>query len=670
MGISQESTQQSFAIFIKRIIQPEKNFYKAAFIYGVAISLLTLAVPLSVQTLIGSVANTALPQSIFAVSLLLFILLTLYSTLNIMQLYALELFERRFFMRVTAQTVQARIYNMQTYEKNVPINRFFEVVHVQKSIPSLVVGGFSLCLQTLVGLLVVSFYHPYLLVFTVTLVLICLMGWRTFHKGALQGAIEVSAEKYAVADWLEHLDQIPDINKRIHEAANCELVNQRYLKAREGFFRYNFAKNLMFMAIYVLANVCLLGLGGLLVIKGQLSIGQLVAAELILSGILYGLSKFGYYLTLYYELSAAALKLDNLLELPPGSQPLETTMPAIASSWQNISVSKPMRITARLATVLIALATASAFIPWVQTAYGTGSVTAMDPGGQLQSIHALVKGRIKQWYVRDGSMVAEGDPILEIVDNDPQLLERLQAEADAAQKGRDVAHTAAQTSLLNFQRQEELHNKGLASRHDMEKAKIEYQTWLAKEADAVAKLTSTQTKLSRQHTQLIRAPKAGLIMRTGAGDLATLVKEGDVIATFVPKDSRRAIELYVTGLDMPLIQPGRKVRLQFEGWPAVQFSGWPSAAIGTFAGEVSVVAPSVSPNNKFRILVTEPEGEPWPDVRYLRFGARANGWVLLETVPLGYELWRKMNAFPPENADLNTQKASASGTEKAGTEKE
>lgn len=664
MGISPELTQYSFAVFIKRIIKPEKNFYKAAVIYGVAISLLTLAVPLSVQTLIGSVANTALPQSVFAVATLLLILLTLYSALKMLQIYALELFERRFFMRVTAEAAQARIYNTQTRLQNVPINRFFEVMHVQKSVPSLMVGGFSLFLQTIVGLLVVSFYHPYLLVFTVTLVIICLLGWRSFHNGALLSAIEVSNEKYAVADWLEDLDHIPDMNARIQEAANCTAMNMRYLNAREGFFRYSFGKNLMFMAIYVLANVCLLGLGGLLVIKGQLSIGQLVAAELILSGILYGLSKFGYYLTLYYELSAAALKLDTLLTRPQTDLPLETS-PNLSSSWRNINFSKPLRIIAPLALVLVLLCAGTlSFIPWVQTAYGTGTVTAMDPGGQLQSIHALVKGRIKQWYVRDGSMVAEGDPILEIVDNDPQFLERLEAELDAAQKGRDVAHTAAQTSLLNYHRQEELHAKGLASRHDMEKAKIEYQTWLAKEADAVAKLTSTQTRLSRQHTQLIRAPKAGLIMRTGAGDLATLVKEGDVIATFVPNDSKRAIELYVSGLDMPLIQPGRKVRLQFEGWPAIQFSGWPSAAIGTFAGEVVVVAPSVSPNNKFRILVTEPEGEPWPDVRYLRFGARANGWVLLETVPLGYELWRQMNAFPPVNKDLTAPKTPMADTEK------
>ncbi|MBY0408206.1 MAG: HlyD family efflux transporter periplasmic adaptor subunit, partial [Rickettsiales bacterium] len=475
---------------------------------------------------------------------------------------------------------------------------------------------------------------------------------------ALAGAIAVSREKYAVADWLENIEHAPTAAKRVQEAARSEQLCQNYLAARKRFFRYSFAQTIIFLVIYILASVSLLGLGGMLVIRGQLTLGQLVAAELILSVILYGLSKLGYFLVLYYELCAAALKLNALLtDDQPDEEPAPETSSAPAA-WQGIRITSALRLVMRLTQAGLVLATlALVFIPWVQTAYGTGAITALDPGGQLQSIHALVKGRIKQWYVRDGSLVKHGDPILEIIDNDPLLLERLEAEAEAARKGREAAHAAAQTSILDLRRKEELFAQGLVSRRDMEQAKIEYSSWQAKEAESVAKLTLVETKLSRQQTQMVLAPKDGLIVRTAAGDLATMVKEGDVLATFVPTDSKRAVELYVSGLDMPLIHQGREVRLQFEGWPVVQFSGWPSAAIGTFAGEVMVIAPSVSPNGKFRILVTEPEGQPWPDTRYLRFGARANGWVLLDTVPLGYELWRQMNGFPPENADLKKAQA-------------
>jgi hypothetical protein len=108
------------------------------------------------------------------------------------------------------------------------------------------------------------------------------------------------------------------------------------------------------------------------------------------------------------------------------------------------------------------------------------------------------------------------------------------------------------------------------------------------------------------------------------------------------------VEIWVDGNDMPLISPGRPVRLQFEGWPAVQFVGWPSVAVGTFGGIVRLVDATDDGSGKFRVLVEpDPKDDPWPSGAYLRQGVRANGWVLLNQVPLGFELWRQFNGFPP-----------------------
>jgi adhesin transport system membrane fusion protein len=126
-----------------------------------------------------------------------------------------------------------------------------------------------------------------------------------------------------------------------------------------------------------------------------------------------------------------------------------------------------------------------------------------------------------------------------------------------------------------------------------------------------------------------------------------VIKAGDEIASFVPENSRPGVELWVNGNDVPLITPGRHVRLQFEGWPAVQFTGWPAVAVGTFGGTVALVDPTDGGNGTFRILVTPPDGEEWPSNTYLRQGVRAKGWVLLDTVSLGFELWRQFNGFPP-----------------------
>ena len=116
----------------------------------------------------------------------------------------------------------------------------------------------------------------------------------------------------------------------------------------------------------------------------------------------------------------------------------------------------------------------------------------------------------------------------------------------------------------------------------------------------------------------------------------------------MPDAKSQAVELWVDGNDVPLVSKGRPVRLQFEGWPGVQFGGWPSVAVGTFGGRVTVVDHSGDAQGRFRILVVPDErDEPWPSPEYLRQGARVNGFVLLDQVRLGYELWRQANGFPP-----------------------
>jgi len=290
-----------------------------------------------------------------------------------------------------------------------------------------------------------------------------------------------------------------------------------------------------------------------------------------------------------------------------------------------------------------------AFVPWMQTTGGVGAVTALNPNDRLQEINALVPGRIQEWYVRDGSHVAVGDPIVRIADIDPQLLERLQAERDQVVAKLAAADSAMQTAEIDMRRMGDLYEQGLAARRDYEQARIRVDELRSRLAEAAAELNRLDVSLSRQSVQIVRAPRAGVILRVNAGDAATFVRAGDVVATFVPDNAQRAIELFVDGRDIALVREGADVRLQFEGWPAVQFSGWPSIAIGTFGGKVAAVDPTAQANGRFRILVTEDPAfkTPWPDERFVRFGSTARGWVLLDTVPAGYELWRLLNNFPP-----------------------
>ena len=149
--------------------------------------------------------------------------------------------------------------------------------------------------------------------------------------------------------------------------------------------------------------------------------------------------------------------------------------------------------------------------------------------------------------------------------------------------------------------------------------------------------------------QEIVAPFAGQITYIAPNQGTKFLKEGTPLCVIVPSTSERAVEIYLDGNDAPLVEPGRHVRLQFEGWPAIQFAGWPSVAVGTFGGEVISVDAADNGKGKFRVIVgpDEDEIDDWPEDKYLRRGVQANGWVLLEQVPLWYEIWRNMNGFPP-----------------------
>ena len=170
-------------------------------------------------------------------------------------------------------------------------------------------------------------------------------------------------------------------------------------------------------------------------------------------------------------------------------------------------------------------------------------------------------------------------------------------------------------------------------------------------ARAEQDLLKLETRLTRQASMLITAPRDGSVLRLMVRAGGEMVKTGEPLAMFVPDTEARAVELWLDGLDAPLVSPGRHVRLQFEGWPAVQFVGWPSIAVGTFGGVVAFVDAHDDGKGHFRVVVLPdleaPPEDHWPAAQYLRQGVRANGWILLDEVRLGYELWRQFNGFPP-----------------------
>lgn len=308
------------------------------------------------------------------------------------------------------------------------------------------------------------------------------------------------------------------------------------------------------------------------------------------------------------------------------------------------------RIGVALVVLMVLLALFLAYVPWIQTSRGSGVVNALKPSDRMQELNALVSGRIAEWYVQDGSRVKANDPIVRIIDNDPQLLERLENERDQVEAKLDAARKSLALAERDNVRMLELFEQGLASRREYEQASLQVETLRTTVADTQAELARIQVNLSRQSMQVVRAPRDGVVLRVYASDIATVISAGTPIASFMPTDVERVVELFIPGRDVPLIREGARVRLQFDGWPVLQISGWPSKAVGTFAGEVLSVDPTANERGEFRVLVGEDDeaGEPWPDFRFVRLGSRAIGWILMEEVTVGYEIWRQLNSFPPK----------------------
>ena len=259
-----------------------------------------------------------------------------------------------------------------------------------------------------------------------------------------------------------------------------------------------------------------------------------------------------------------------------------------------------------------------------------------------------------------------------------------------------------------YNRYKELYNKGLKSLTDLENREIKMQKALAYKISTDNKLLSSQNKVINAEIQLnsirtkyqnqiskaesdkftalsnmydaeavvtkmqneyanysvrsglyyITAPQDGYVTKAIQSGLGETLKEGDEIVSIMPASYDLVVEMYIEPIDLPLIEKGQNVRIQFEGWPAIVFSGWPNTSVGTFGGIVYAIDNFISENGKYRVLV-EPDKneEAWPDA--LRVGGATSNMLLLNDVPIWYELWRKLNGFPPDYVKINKPEKSA-----------
>jgi multidrug resistance efflux pump len=260
-----------------------------------------------------------------------------------------------------------------------------------------------------------------------------------------------------------------------------------------------------------------------------------------------------------------------------------------------------------------------------------------------------------------------------------------------------AARIALDIAKEQLKRQTELYQKGLVSLTQYEQRNQNFQNALAKQTSAEIKLMNTKQDLANLALELngtrqeyaekmskvegdrfqslsqissgeadiaklenqfnnyklrndmyyILAPQAGQVTRVSQAGIGEIIKEGEEVLEIVPTTIKMAIEMFVKPMDIPLLQTQQKVRLIFDGYPAIIFSGWPQQSFGTFGGKVVAISNTVTTEGTFRILVApDPNDRPWPPT--LRFGTAADTFTLLKDVPIIYEIWRTINGFPPD----------------------
>jgi multidrug resistance efflux pump len=192
---------------------------------------------------------------------------------------------------------------------------------------------------------------------------------------------------------------------------------------------------------------------------------------------------------------------------------------------------------------------------------------------------------------------------------------------------------------------------GMEYREKINKSESEKYSAMSAMYDTEAQVTKLQNSYANYNARTgmyyILAPQDGFIIKAQINGIGETLKEGQEIVTIMPLQSDLAVEMYVAPMELPLIHVGAPVRFIFDGWPAFFFSGWPGVSYGTYGGKVVAIDRHISTNGKFRILVAPDAADhPWPSA--LQVGGGANGLALLNDVPIGYELWRQINGFPPE----------------------
>lgn len=307
-----------------RLLKLESRDLWTVTLFALVAGVLSLAVPLAVESLVNTVAWGNYLQPLVVLSLILFGFLSFAGLLKLLQVIIVEMLQRRLFVRIVGDLAHrfpaARRDALEGEHPAELANRYFDIMTIQKSTALLVLDGISIVLQAAIGLVLLAFYHPFLLGFDVVLLLLMTVITILLGRGGVRTSVDESKVKYRMAHWLQDVISSPTAF-RLHGGGayavdKANRLTVAYLMERQLHFRVLARQYAFSLILLAVASTALLGVGGWLVIRGELTLGQLVASELVVTAIVSAFAKIGKSLESFYYLLAAVDKVGHMLDIP------------------------------------------------------------------------------------------------------------------------------------------------------------------------------------------------------------------------------------------------------------------------------------------------------------------------------------------------------------------
>ena len=296
-------------------VRHERMLLLAILTYAVAVGIFSLIIPLTVQELVNTFAYTVSPVMLATIIGIMAIILLFVGAFRILQFYATDMLERRIFVRVTLGLAQsASRFRKETFQSDT-INRFFETVFMQRALSSLLVDFTNVLVGGLIGMMLLIFYHPYFIIFDLALlgsvVLIGVLG-----KGGVRTTLHMSEAKYDVFRWLQEVTGNQHGSQATRDLMKqADTLATEYVDARESRFGVLLRQYIGSLSLQVFLHTGLLGTAGWLLSQGELTLGQLVAAEVIVASLLLNLESVTKRTYSVFYFFGALTELDELFSL-------------------------------------------------------------------------------------------------------------------------------------------------------------------------------------------------------------------------------------------------------------------------------------------------------------------------------------------------------------------